>query len=183
MENTTPELFVRWFQFAAFTPFRNHSNIGTIDQEPWAFGPEIEAICRRYLELRYRFLPWLYCLFAEAHTSGTPVIRPMFWHYPKDPVAVRCGDQFLVGDALLVAPILRQGAVARCVYLPAGTWYDFWTGESLHGGQHIVAHASMDRLPMWVKAGNPPAEHLKAVGCRSRFSHSLVRMAGGQRYP
>ncbi len=152
--NTTGELLARWTQLAAFTPFfRNHSDFGTIDQEPWAFGPRIEAICRRYIELRYQFLPYLYSLFVEAHEHGTPIMRPLLWHYPNDPAAVAAGDQFLLGSELLVAPILRQGATARSVYLPAGIWYDFWTGETHRGGQHVLALAELERLPLYVRAG------------------------------
>jgi alpha-glucosidase len=154
LDHCTPELLARWTQMAAFTPFfRNHSNRGTVDQEPWAFGPETEAICRRYIELRYQLLPYLYGLFVEAHGRGTPIMRPMFWHYQDDPVAVATGDQFLLGSDLLVAPILRQGSVARSVYLPAGVWFNFWTGERLVGPQHIVAHAPLDTLPLFVRGG------------------------------
>ncbi len=154
LENTTPELFVRWFQFAAFTPFfRNHTNIGTVAQEPWAFGPAVEDVCRRYLGLRYQLLPHLYSLFAEARATGAPIMRPLLWHYQNDPVAVACSDQFLLGHDLLVAPILRQGAVARSVYLPNDTWFDFWTGEKFQGGDHVLADAPTDTIPLFVRAG------------------------------
>ena len=137
---------MRWTQMAVFMPFlRNHSNIRTLDQEPWAFGPEVEAICRRYLELRYQLLPYLYCLFAEARRNGSPIIRPLFWDHQDDPVATAVGDQFLLGSSMLVAPVTRQGAMARCVYLPRGTWYNFWTGERHAGKRHIVANAPLER--------------------------------------
>ncbi len=152
--NTTPELFVRWFQFAAFTPFfRNHSNIGTLDQEPWALGKPVEEICRHYLHLRYQLLPYLYALTAGARETGAPLMRPMLWHFANDPIAVACGDQFLLGPDLLVAPVVRQGAVARSVYLPNDLWYDFWTGEVHPGGRHIVAQAPVEMIPLFVRAG------------------------------
>ncbi len=169
MENTTPELFTRWFQFATFTPFfRNHSNLGTIDQEPWAFGGETEEICRTYLGLRYQLLPYLYSLFAEARATGAPIMRPLWWQHQNDPVAVACGDQFLLGSDLLVAPVLRQGATARSVYLPRGLWYDFWTGEKLTGGRHVVAEAGPEIIPAYVRAGAvlPLAEPQQFVGKR-----------------
>ncbi|MDB6110825.1 MAG: alpha-glucosidase [Pedosphaera sp.] len=154
MDNTTPELLVRWLQMATFTPFyRNHSNLGTIDQEPWAFGPKVESICRRYIELRYQLLPYLYGLFVEAHHHGTPIMRPLFWHYQDDAAAVAAGDQFMLGPDLLVAPILRQGATARSVYLPHGNWFNFWTGESHAGGRNILAPAPVDVIPLFVRAG------------------------------
>jgi alpha-glucosidase len=154
MDNCTPELLARWTQMAAFTPFfRNHSNLGTIGQEPWAFGPEVEAVCRRSIELRYQLLPYLYGTFVQAHRHGTPIMRPLLWDYADDPVAVATGDQFLLGADLLVAPILRQGAVARSVYLPRGDWFDFRSGRRHKGEQHIIAHAPLDTLPVFVRAG------------------------------
>jgi alpha-glucosidase len=147
-------LFARWVQFAAFTPFfRNHSNLGTLDQEPWAFGKPVEDLCRQYLNLRYQLLPLLYALLAEARETGAPLMRPLFWHYQNDPVAAACGDQFLAGRDLLVAPVLRQGAVARSVYLPNDVWYDFWTGERFIGGRHVVADAPPEIIPLFVRAG------------------------------
>ncbi|MGV3772497.1 MAG: TIM-barrel domain-containing protein [Verrucomicrobiales bacterium] len=155
LDNTTGELLARWTQFAAFTPFfRNHSNIRTRDQEPWSFGPEVENVCRNFIQLRYQLLPYLYGLFAEAQRTGTPIMRPMSWHYQNDPVAVSAGDQFLLGESLLVAPILRQGAEARSVYLPVGQWYDFWNDELLKGGKHVLALAPLERMPLYVRAGS-----------------------------
>jgi len=154
LDNTTPELFVRWMQFAAFTPFfRNHSHLGTTDQEPWALGPTVEAIIRRSIEQRYQLLQLYYCLVAEARETGAPIVRPLFWHYANDPIAVARGDQFLVGRDLLVAPVLEQGSVARAVYLPNETWYDFWTDERIEGGCHHLAEAPLDRIPIFVRGG------------------------------
>ena len=154
LDNTTPELFVRWLQFAAFTPFfRNHSNLGTIDQEPWALGPVVEAIARHTIEQRYHFLPLFYCLVAEARETGAPVMRPLFWHYANDPMATARGDQFLLGRDLLVAPILEQGSAARAVYLPNEAWYDFWTDEPIEGGRHHLAEASLEHIPLFVRGG------------------------------
>jgi alpha-glucosidase (family GH31 glycosyl hydrolase) len=95
----------------------------------------------------------LYGLFAEARRTGAPIMRPLFWHYQKDSTAVAIGDQFLLGRDLLVAPIVKQGARARAVYLPQGDWFDFWSGEKFAGGQHIVAHADLETLPLYVRAG------------------------------
>ncbi len=155
MGNATGELLVRWMQLGVFTPFfRNHSNTGTRRQEPWAFGPEVEGICRAYIQLRYQLLPYLYTLFLEAHRQGTPILRPMAWQAPHDSTALAIGDQFMLGPSLLVAPILQQGATARTVYLPAGVWYDFWSGELLHGRSRLVAEAPLDLIPLYVRAGS-----------------------------
>jgi len=154
LDNTTPELFVRWLQMAVFTPFlRNHSNIGTIAQEPWAFGPRIEQIARDSIHLRYQLIPYLYGLFQEASRTGAPILRPLLWHHPNDPVAAACSDQFLVGEDLLVAPVFRQGTVARSVYLPRGEWFDFWSGELFQGGVHVVLPAPLERIPILVRSG------------------------------
>ena len=154
LDNTTPELLTRWTQMATFVPFfRNHSNIGTIDQEPWAFGKQTEAICRHFIELRYQLLPYFYSLFAEARRTGAPIMRPMFWHYQNDLTAVAVGDQFMLGRDLLIAPVMRQGSSARGVYLPRGEWFCFWTGNIFTGGQHIVAQAPLETIPLFVRAG------------------------------
>ncbi len=154
LDNCPPELFIRWMQCAAFTPFfRAHTNTGTRDHEPWAFGPAPEAIVRHYIELRYQLLPYLKSLFVEASRTGAPIMRPMFWHHQDDPVAAGISDQFLLGRNLLVAPVTRQGAVARSVYLPAGDWFEFWSGHCVAGGQHVVAQAPLEVLPLFVRAG------------------------------
>jgi alpha-glucosidase len=154
LNNCTPELYARWMQMAAFTPFfRNHTMLGTVPHEPWCFGPEVESIVRKFIELRYQLLPYWYGLFDEAHRTGAPIMRPMIWHHQDDPVAAACGDQFLIGSSLLVAPVLQQGAVARSVYLPRGSWFDFWSGQRHPGGRHMVAEAPWEQMPVFVRAG------------------------------
>lgn len=152
--NASAELFVRWLQFAAFTPFlRNHSNLGTRDQEPWAYGPEVEAVARETLRLRYQLIPYLYGLVRQAADTGEPVMRPLLWHHANDPVAVACNTQFLVGRDLLVAPVLEPGCPSRSVYLPNDVWYEFWTGERRVGGRPVLADTPLDRIPIYVRAG------------------------------
>jgi alpha-glucosidase (family GH31 glycosyl hydrolase) len=149
----TAELYARWFQFGAFCPgFRAH---GTIWREhvPWAFGPEIEAICRRYVELRYRLLPYTCALAWQAYLEGLPLMRPLVLNYPDDPSVWELGSQYLWGDDLLVAPVTRAGATAWPVYLPAGTWYDFWTHQRHTGPRGVTVEAPLDRLPLFVRAG------------------------------
>ncbi|GAA0137413.1 glycoside hydrolase family 31 protein [Paenibacillus sp. YSY-4.3] len=152
--HASPELLARWTQAGAFFPFcRNHSVLESVYQEPWAFGPEIEEICRKYIRLRYRFLPYLYTLFYEAHKTGMPIMRPLILEYPHDRNVHNLCDQFMVGSGLLVAPILRPGAESRAVYLPEGEWINYWSGERMAGGRHILALAPLDVMPMYVKAG------------------------------
>ncbi len=150
----TGELLARWTQLGALTPFfRNHAAMGTADQEPWAFGPEIEAICRRAIELRYELLPAIYTAFWESSQTGVPIMRPLVLAHQYDPRVADLDDQFKLGGDLLAAPVLDPGISGRSVYLPAGQWYDFWTGQRLEGGRDLWAHAPLDTVPLFVKAG------------------------------
>ena len=152
--NSSGELLARWTQLGVLLPFcRNHSAIGTIQQEPWAFGEPFESIIRRYLELRYRLLPYLTTLFHEAATSGAPVMRPLFWQYLDDLAAREIDDQFLLGRDLLVAPVYQEGADARRLYLPAGEYAHFWSGERYQGPGWIEVQAPLDELPLFVRGG------------------------------
>ncbi|MBI3240739.1 MAG: DUF5110 domain-containing protein [Chloroflexi bacterium] len=168
------ELLARWTQVGAFYPFcRNHTATGTRAQEPWAFGPEVEAICRKYISLRYQLLPYLYNLFYEASQTGAPIMRPLAWHYPKDPVTFNLNDQFMLGPNLLIAPILAPSLTARAVYLPKGRWYRWSAGQFgklpyIDGPTHLIAEAPLDELPLFVRAGAiiptwPPAQHTDAI--------------------
>ncbi|MCL4506739.1 MAG: glycoside hydrolase family 31 protein [Chloroflexi bacterium] len=171
--DTNPELLARWTQAGAFYPFyRNHAIAGAIPQEPWRFGPEIEAICRRYIGLRYQLLPYLYNLFHEAAQTGAPIMRPLVWHYPKDEATFNLHDQFLLGQDLLVAPVLYPGLSARSVYLPKGVWYRWRSGgddlEAYDGPAHVNADAPLDELPLFVRGGAiipmwPLAQHTGAI--------------------
>ncbi len=149
------ELLARWSQLGALLPFcRNHSAAGTVHQEPWVFGEPVESIIRRYLELRYRLLPYLTTLFSEAAMTGAPIMRPLMWHYPDDLTAREVEDQFLLGRDLLVAPIYQPRAHARRLYLPAGEWSSFWSGERFEGPGWITVRAPLDELPLFVRAGS-----------------------------
>jgi alpha-glucosidase (family GH31 glycosyl hydrolase) len=149
----TPELYARWFQLGAFSPiFRSHGWVWR-EHVPWAHGAEVEAICRRYAELRYRLLPYTYTLAWQAHTLGLPLMRPLVLNYPDDPRAWTLDHQYLWGDDLLVAPVTREGATAWPVYLPRGTWFDFWTGERHEGPRGVTIEAPLDRLPLLVRGG------------------------------
>lgn len=149
----TGELFARWFQFGAFCPiFRAHGWIWR-EHLPWSHGPEVEAICRAYAELRYRLLPYTYTLAWQARERGLPLMRPLVLNYPHDARVWELGDQYLWGDDLLVAPVTRDGARAWSAYLPIGGWFDFWTQERFEGGQGVQVDAPLDRLPLFVREG------------------------------
>ncbi|HXJ84107.1 MAG TPA: TIM-barrel domain-containing protein, partial [Candidatus Methylomirabilis sp.] len=147
------ELYARWFQLGAFSPiFRSHGWVWR-EHVPWAHGDRVEAICRQYAELRYRLLPYTYTLAWQARTLGLPLMRALVLNYPDDPRVWSLGHQFLWGDDLLVAPVTREGATAWPVYLPAGAWYDFWTGDRFEGPGGIMVDAPLERLPLMVRAG------------------------------
>ncbi|HSR34466.1 MAG TPA: TIM-barrel domain-containing protein, partial [Anaerolineae bacterium] len=147
------ELLTRWTQIGALTPFfRNHSALGTDQQEPWVFGEPYESICRRWIELRYELLPYIYTAAWQAAQSGLPMMRPLSLAFADDAHTHSLDDQFLLGDALLVAPIGYPGQISRRVYLPGGSWYDFWTGHRLSG--EITAEAPLERMPLYVRAGS-----------------------------
>jgi alpha-glucosidase len=149
----TGELYARWFQLGAFTPiFRSHGWVWR-EHVPWAHGPEVESICRRYVELRYRLLPYTYTLAWQAHTLGLPLMRPLVLNYPDDPRTWTLDHQYLWGDDLLVAPVTREGATAWPVYVPRGSWYDFWTGQRHEGPTGVTLAAPLDRLPLLVRGG------------------------------
>jgi len=149
----TGELYARWFQLGAFSPiFRSHGWVWR-EHVPWAHGAEVEAICRQYAELRYRLLPYTYTMAWQAHTLGLPLMRPLVLNYPDDPRVWQLGHEFLWGDDLLVAPVTREGVKAWPVYLPAGGWYDFWSGARYEGPGGVTLDAPLDRLPLLVRAG------------------------------
>ena len=153
--NADGELFARWFAASCLMPFfRAHTALDTVDHEPWSFGPQVLAIVRSHIELRYQLLPYLYTLFEEASRTGAPVVRPLVWHYPDDASVANRTDCFLLGPSLLVAPVRERGVAERSVYLPAGRWYDFWSGELSVGPGAIVAPAPLDRLPLYLRAGS-----------------------------
>ena len=117
-------------------------------------------------ELRYRLLPYLYDLFAECEKTGLPIMRPLVLHYEKDENTWNLNDEFLVGEHLLVAPVLEQGQTKKMVYLPEGIWYDFNTGKRYEGKQYYLVDAPLDTCPMFAKAGSmiPAYEVVQYVG-------------------
>ena len=154
--DTNAELLARWTEFGVFQPFcRNHTMLETRHQEPWAFGDPCESVCRKMIKLRQRLLPYFYSLFDECHRTGAPILRPLLFEYPADETTYSADDEFLLGDALLIAPISRPGIEHRHVYLPEGTWFHYWSGERLEGPAHILTHAPLGNPAIYVKANTP----------------------------
>jgi alpha-glucosidase/alpha-D-xyloside xylohydrolase len=176
----TGELHVRWFQFGAFCPlFRAHGRTWHL-RLPWGWNTgelgisevanytggaadpdkselhnaEVEPICRKYLELRYQLMPYLYSVVREGCQAGLPIMRALWLHHHDDPVAVARGDEYLWGRDILVAPVVEKGATSRNVYLPRGQWFDFWTEEKLAGGREFARPVDLATMPLFVRAGS-----------------------------
>jgi len=151
----SPELYARWLQAAALTPFlRSHSEAGSKPHEPYSFDPSFVAVNRASIDLRYQMLPYLYTLFQEHTETGAPVMRPLWFEYPADDRTYLIEDQYLVGRDLLVAPVLSEGALKRRVYFPKGdAWVDWWTGRRYEGGKDFEIDAPLNRLPLFARAG------------------------------
>jgi alpha-D-xyloside xylohydrolase len=149
-----PELYTRWFQYAAFLPiFRAHGSRPA--NEVWSYGSQAEPILEKYLRLRYQLMPYIYSLGYQTWLTGAPYMRALFMDFPNDPKVADLRDEYMFGPAFLVAPVTEQGATSREVYLPAGTdWYNFWTNERVKGGQTITVPAPIDTLPLFVRAGS-----------------------------
>jgi len=143
-------LLVRWMQAGVFF---SHPRIhGTGDRELWKRDPETLRICRDYVQLHYRLLPYLWAVARDSIERALPVSRALVLEFPDDPNTRSIGDQWLVGDALLVAPILDETGRRR-VYLPAGGWTDWWTGERTEGPRWISVVADLATLPLWLRDG------------------------------
>jgi alpha-glucosidase len=176
----TPELLTKWIEIGAFQPIdRDHSEKGTGDQEPWAGGPEQEAIRRHFIETRYQLMPYLYTLAEEASRTGLPMLRPLFLEFPNaaadgHPIDTDADAQseFLLGAHMLIAPSPYPEALdAYSVKLPSPDWYDFWTGAKIpqpipplattpsavveHKGPLTVrVTPELAQLPVFVRAGS-----------------------------
>lgn len=149
------ELYTRWLQAAALTPFLRSHSVGWVgNKEPWEFGDEFTKINRSTVELRYKFLPYLYTLFREHEKSGAPVMRPLWYEFPNDKLTYLINDQFMLGGDVLVAPVVKEGMRTREIYLPTGAeWIDWWTGEKYPAGKLPGFKVPLDRLPVFIRAG------------------------------
>src|SRR5215472_4859458 len=176
----TGELYARWFQFSAFCPlFRSHGRTWKL-RLPWQWNtgeygptelnsyhgkaglpdpkelhnPEIEPVCRKYLDLRWRLMPYTYSVVRESHDTGLPIMRALWLHYPDDSQAIERSDEYMWGRDILVAPVTEKGATEREVYLPPGLWRDFWTEKEVEGGGAVSRAVDLATLPLYVRAGS-----------------------------
>jgi len=146
----TPELYVRWLEAAVFASHMRMHGIG--EREPWAFGAEVEAICRKWLTFRYRLIPYLEAVIANACATGLPVMRAMPLAFPGNPLVRDYETQFMCGDALLVAPIVREGGEVE-IALPPGGWFDLNTRQRIAGRQVLRYRAKLDQFPVFAREG------------------------------
>ncbi len=150
----SPELYVRWLQLGAYLPlFRTHSAIWAGRREPWEFGPEVAEQAGAVMAERERLRPYFVTLAHLARRTGAPYVRPVWWGTPEERRLRDCEDAFLLGDALLVAPVLECGADRRAVRLPRGRWYDTATGAAYEGPGQILLEAPQGRIPVLARAG------------------------------
>lgn len=149
---TSPELYIRWMQYGTFCPVTRAHGVGQ-PQEPWAYGEEAERICRRYIQLRYMLLPYIYTYAYQNHTRGIPLARPLVMEYPDDPEVYNLASEYLFGDLLLVAPVTREGMTTKSVYLPQGEWVYYWSDSCYSGAQTAIVNAGLEILPLFVKKG------------------------------
>ncbi|MCD7848076.1 MAG: DUF5110 domain-containing protein [Oscillospiraceae bacterium] len=146
------ELYERWMQFSCFTPvFRSHHAGG--EAVPYRYNKLTFDGMSHYIKLRYRLIPYIYSLYYENYLTGTPIMRPLFWHYPDDEKAYTITDEYLFGENMLIAPVIEPQKNTRTVYLPEGKWYDFDYDYVYEGGRECEVYAPQNRIPVFIKAG------------------------------
>ncbi|GAB3176610.1 glycoside hydrolase family 31 protein [Streptomyces incanus] len=150
--NPSPELYLRWLQLGAHMPLLR-TRAGAGHREPWEFGAEVLAHARAALIERRRLQPYLVTLAHLARRTGAPYVRPLWWSAPEERALRDCEDAFLLGDSLLVAPVLVPGAERRTVRLPGGRWYETATGRAFEGPAQVLVDAPLDRIPVFARAG------------------------------
>ncbi|MCR1962087.1 glycoside hydrolase family 31 protein [Clostridium perfringens] len=178
--DSSEELFIRWMEMGPFIPiFRNHSNMYTRRQEPWAFGPRAEKIAKKSIELRYELLPYIYDLYYISHKEGLPIFRPMIMEYEKDMNLLNIREQFMLGENMIVAPVLYEGERSKTVYLPKGSWFNYFTMEKLQGGKWYKLPCELDEILVFVKEGAIiPTYNKKFRNVKERPKNILLKVFG-----
>jgi alpha-glucosidase len=153
-EQPSGELYARWIQLGVFHPFcRTHSSGDHGNQEPWAFDEEVIDITRKFVNLRYQLLPYLYTMFWQYIEEGIPMLKPLVYYDQEDIQTHYRNDEFVFGNQILVCPILEPNSLGRRMYVPRGHWYNYWTNEKVNGGKEIWVDTKFDQIPLFVKAG------------------------------
>ncbi|MCF8714555.1 glycoside hydrolase family 31 protein [Joostella atrarenae] len=153
-EQPSGELFARWIQLGVFHPFcRVHSSGDHGNQEPWSFDDEVTNITRKFIELRYQLLPYLYTMFYDYTENGIPMLKSLVYFDQEDPHTHYRNDEFIFGNQILVCPILEPNSKGRRMYIPRGNWYNYWGGEVSKGGKECWVEADIDKIPIFIKEG------------------------------
>ncbi|HII4524791.1 TPA: glycoside hydrolase family 31 protein [Clostridium perfringens] len=178
--DSSKELFIRWMEMGPFIPiFRNHSNMYTRRQEPWAFGPRAEKIAKKSIELRYELLPYIYDLYYISHKEGLPIFRSMIMEYEKDMNLLNMREQFMLGENMIVAPVLYEGERSKTVYLPKGSWFNYFTMEKLQGEKWYKLPCELDEILVFVKEGAIiPTYNKKFRNVKERPNNILLKVFG-----
>lgn len=178
--DSSEELFIRWSQVGTFLPIlRNHSNMYTRRQEPWAFGSRAEKIVKKTIELRYEIIPYLYDMYYLSHTKGLPIFRPMIMEFQNDINLIDNKEQFMFGNSILVAPVLYEGERSKVVYLPKGNWYNYFTNEKFKGGENYQMECQLDEILVFVKEGSIiPTYKTKYKNMEQRPNNILYKIYG-----
>lgn len=153
--NADPELYIRWVQFGMLSPLAlvfgmDHPGY----KEPWNYGADALRNFKKYDSLRYSLLPYLYSNAYAMYETGMPLMRALVLHYQNDQNVYNITDQYMLGENLMVCPVTTKGAQTRVVYLPAGDWFNYWTGQPMAGGRYWNVLTPLDTLPLFVKAGS-----------------------------
>lgn len=150
-EKPTPELYIRWSQVGMLCSLARYH--GTTEREPWFYGEQAVDIVRDYSELRYSLVPYMLEMATEAEDRGLPMMRHLALEFQNDAFVHAIDDEFLLGEDILVAPILEAGATKRDIYLPAGAWYDRKTGERYPGRSTITVDVTLEDIPIFIREG------------------------------
>jgi alpha-glucosidase len=153
-EQPSGELFARWIQLGVFHPFcRVHSSGDHGEQEPWVFGSSITDIVRKFIEIRYQLLPYLYTAFWRYVGEGIPIIKSLVLYDQDDVQTHYRNDEFIFGEKFLVCPILEPNSKGRRMYFPRGRWYNFWDNTVVMGEEEMWIDADLESMPIFVKEG------------------------------
>ena len=153
-EQPQGELFVRWIQLGIFHPFcRVHSSGDHGDQEPWSFGDEVTDITRKFIEIRYMLLPYIYTAFWKYINNAIPMLKSLVTYDQEDVQTHYRTDEFIFGEHILVCPINEPNAKGRRMYLPNGIWFDYWSNSVYKGGKETWVDADLDSMPIFIKSG------------------------------
>ncbi|KKN44186.1 hypothetical protein LCGC14_0695640 [marine sediment metagenome] len=149
-----PELYIRWTQFGLLSPIAHlfgmeHPNY----KEPWNYGEEATRIFTYYDNFRYQLLPYLYSISYQNHLSGKPLMRALVLDNQYDENTYEITDQYMLGESMMICPVVTKGAQTRVVYLPEGEWTNFWTNEVFQGKQYISILCPLDQIPIFIKGG------------------------------